>query len=113
VFIRKYEQAPPNPTGVPRGLVWYTVTETDRKGHVLAYEMTENASPPMGDRLRLALTQGIALPEDKQATSLNSDTCIVVKSATLKRLTGDAYAASTTATGTTTADIRVENSPAC
>jgi hypothetical protein len=94
-------------------LAWYTVQRTDAQGHVLAYEMTENFQPPADDRTRISLTQGILLPDDNQPTSLNGNTCEVVKSAILKRLTGDAYAAATTITGTNTADIRVESAPAC
>jgi hypothetical protein len=112
-FVKKNEQAPPNPAGAPAGLAWYTVEQTDPQGHVVAYQMTENAQPPMSDRERLALTLGLMLPSDAHQTSLNGNTCEVWESQTLKRITGSAYAAATTTSGTSMADMRVESSPAC
>jgi hypothetical protein len=106
-------QAPPNPAGAPAGLAWYTVQSTDSSGRVNSFEMTENAKPAMDDRTRLGLVEGILLPDDATQTSLNSDTCDVWKSRKLKRLIGMEYAAATTTTGTTTADMRAESSPAC
>jgi hypothetical protein len=112
-FEASNAQAPPNPAGAPAGLAWYTVVATDSSGRVIAFEMQENAKPSMGNRERMALTSGTLLPDDATETSLNSNTCIVWKSAELKRLTGLEYAAATTATGTTTARMRAKRSPSC
>ena len=57
---------------------------------MLAYEVTENAQPAMGSRLRLSLVIGLMLPDDARQTSLNGDTCEVWKSAKLKLMTGRA-----------------------
>lgn len=113
LFVRKNTQAPPNPAGVPPGLAWFTVTHTDSAGHVTGFEMTENFQPAAGDRERISLLLGILVPPDIQGTSINGDRCEVVKSAILKRLTGDSYAVASTVTGTKTADLDTESSPGC
>lgn len=106
-------QAPPNPAAAPPGLAWYTVMGTDSGGRVTSSQMTENAQPAMDDRTRLGLVSGVLLPDDATETNLNTDTCIVWRSPKLKGLIGMEYAAATTTTGTTTADMRPETSPAC
>jgi hypothetical protein len=91
----------------------YTVMDTNSGGRVTSCEVTETAQPPMSSRERMSLTLGIYLPDDATCASLNTDTCIVRRSRKLKQLIGLEYAAATTTTGTTTADIRAEPSPAC
>lgn len=113
LYVKKNEQAPPNPAGAPAGLAWYTVTSTGRRGRVTAVQMTENFQPNAGDRERVTLMLGIGVPADSQETNLNNDRCLVIQSNTLKRLTGFGYAAATTVTGTRTAGIRAESTPAC
>ena len=113
VFEAGNEQAPPNPAGATAGLAWYTVLSTNAAGRVTAFDTDENVQPPWGDRDRIDQTAGILLPADAIETSLNGNACDVWKSPTLRRLIGMEYAAATTTTGTTTADMRAEVSPAC
>ena len=117
-FIANNTQEPPNPAGAPAGIAWYTVDQTNAAGRVIAYTVTENAQPPMSDRERIGLAEGLGLPDDArmadiESNTLNSDTCIVWRSHGLKLMVGMAYAAITTTTGTETADARAEPSPSC
>lgn len=113
VFIANNAQEPPNLSGAPAGLAWYTVTQTDAKRRVIAYQIGENAVPAMDSRTRLSLGAGIYLPTDATETQLNSDTCLVYKSSTLRRLIGYEYAALTATPGTRTANVRAEQTPQC
>jgi hypothetical protein len=105
-----------NPRGSgtpPLGVAYYHVDQT-RGGRVIAYHVQINAKPPFSNRERIAgLLDGINLPLDARTTRINRNTCIVWRSATLKRLIGMAYAAGTTQTGTTTAKMRAERTPHC
>jgi hypothetical protein len=75
--------------------------------------MQENTQPPMGSRERVVLLSGNLLPDDATETNLNTDSCIVWKSAKLKELIGVAYAAGTTTPGATSAEMRAETTPVC
>ncbi len=113
VFEANNPQAPPNPSGAPPGLAWYVVSSTDSRGRVIGYEMFETARPAMGDRERVALVAGIMLPDDATQTNLNSDTCAVWRSRTLRRLIGTPYARGTTTTGDTSAQMQAVTTPTC
>jgi hypothetical protein len=96
----------------PAGAANFTITAQNAAGRVTAFEVEITAIPPMSNRERLALVSG-SEPNDVTGTNLNNNTCIVDRSLTLKRLTGDEYAALTTTTGTDTADMRAEATPHC
>jgi hypothetical protein len=60
-----------------------------RGGRVIAYHIEVNAKNHWTNRERIALLGGINLPVDATETNLNGNTCIVWRSATLKRLMGN------------------------
>jgi hypothetical protein len=100
----------PNP---PAGNTWYTILSTDSAGRVTAYQMEENDEPALEPRERVGTLGGTSLPSDARETNLNGVECIVWRSATLKRLIGDEYAAATTSPNTASAEMRAESSPSC
>jgi hypothetical protein len=102
--------APAQPTP---GIAVYTVDATNSAGRVTAYEVEIPATPPFTNRERVVLLDGIDLPADAVGTNLNTNTCIVWRSATLKKLIGFEYAQGTTVTGTTTAQMQAISSPHC
>ena len=107
-----YAQNPHGKSPPPLGLAYYTVDRI-RAGRVVAFHVEINARPRFSNRERVTLLAGINLPVDARETSINRNTCIVWRSATLKRLIGVAYAAGTTRPGTQTAKMRAERSPSC
>jgi len=112
IFVARNTQEPANPSAVP-GIAWYTVLKTDRRSRVTAFMVTENFKPPMGNRGRLLLTAGILLPGPPARSVEETSTCIVWRDPNLKPLVGDEYVASTTLTGTSTAQAEAERSPEC
>jgi len=107
-----YAQNPHGPGQPGIGSVHYKVNGI-LHGRVVAYYVTTNFRPRPSNRDRITLLGGIDLPSDATETSLNSDKCLVWHSNTLKRLIGMAYAAATTISGTTTAQMRAEKRPRC
>jgi hypothetical protein len=105
-------QNPHGPGFPPLGVAYYTIDRT-RADRVLAYHVEINARPRFGNQERILLLGGINLPRDATPTGISRSTCIVWRSATLKRLIGMAYAAGTTDPGTTRADMRAELRPRC
>jgi hypothetical protein len=118
-YVANNTQAPPNPAGAPEGIAWYQVLDTNSAGRVTAAQVTIKASPPMGDRERMALLLGEGLPDDAREAdggtneAVNNNTCEVWESRKLKTLTGDRYAKVTTETGTATASITLEPTATC
>jgi hypothetical protein len=100
----------PNP---PPGTSWYTILSTNSAGRVTAFRMEENDEPTLEARERVGSLAGNILPSDASQTSLNGEECIVWRSATLKRLIGDEYAAATTSPWEASAEMRAESSPSC
>jgi hypothetical protein len=100
----------PNP---PPGSTWYTILSTDSTGRVTGFRMEDNDEPPLQARERVGSLAGNILPSDARETNLNGEECIVWRSATLKRLIGQEYAAATTSPDTTSAEMRAESSPSC
>lgn len=107
-----YAQNPYGKPPPPLGVAYYTIDRTSA-GRVIAYHVQINAKPRFANRERLALLAGINLPIDATPTHINRSACIVWRSAKLKQLIGMAYAAGTTQTGTTTAEMRAERTPHC
>jgi hypothetical protein len=102
-------QAPAQP--LP-GVATYTIDTTNSAGLVTAYSVQITARPPMGNGLRMFLTEGINLPDD--ATSVRrTSTCELFRSATLSRLLGKPYARASTTTGTDTAHMEAVADPSC
>jgi len=100
----------PNP---PAGTTWYTILSTNSAGRVTAFRMEENDEPALEARERVGTLAGNLLPPRATETSLNGEECIVWRSATLKRLIGEEYAAATTTPDSTSAEMRAESSPSC
>jgi hypothetical protein len=107
-----YAQNPHGKSPPRLGVAYYTVDRI-RAGRVVAFHVEINAKPRFSNRERVTLLAGINLPIDATETSINRNTCIVWRSAKLKKLIGMAYAAGTTRSGTTTAHMRAERSPRC
>ncbi len=101
-------QSPP-----PLGVAYYTVDAKNAAGRVTAFEVENNSRPPDSDRERLGLLSGVSLPDDATETDLNGDTCLVWRSAKLKKLIGLEYAAATTTTGAKTAQMTAKSTPRC
>jgi len=107
-----YAQNTHGPGAPGLGSAYYKVDKT-LHGRVVAYHVTTNFRPRASNRDRIVLLGGIDLPIDAAEANLNSNTCLVWHSNTLKRLIGMAYAAATTRSGTTTAQMRAERTPRC
>jgi hypothetical protein len=96
----------------PLGVAYYAIDRV-RGGRVIDYDVITNFKPPASSRGRIALLAGINLPTDATQTRINRSTCIVWKSAKLKKLTGMRYAAGITWAGSKIARMRAERVPHC
>jgi hypothetical protein len=111
-FTSQHPDEPPNPSAV-HGLDWFTILVTNAQGRVTAFRMDENAEPPEESRERISFARGSDLPSDAEIVEPNTDTCIVWRSPTLRKLVGEQYAVATTVEGETSAELRAESSPSC
>src|SRR5579884_3940899 len=107
-----YASNPHGPGAPGLGLAYYHVVST-KHGRVTAYSVVENVKPRDSTRDRMSLTEGINLPADAVATSLNNNTCEVWRSRKLGKLIGMQYAAATSSPHTTTAYMQAESKPRC
>jgi hypothetical protein len=97
----------------PLGVAYYAIDRA-HGGRVVDYDVITNFRPRPSSRERIALLAGVNLPADATETRINSDTCVVWQSATLKKLIGMRYAAGTTRhLGARIARMRAERTPHC
>ena len=107
-----YAQNPHGSGTPPLGVVYYYV-DVISNGRVSAFHIVINARPAFSARERVVQVGGIGLPDDATETSLNSSHCLVWHSRKLGKLLGMSYAAATTGSDQTMAEMRAESKPHC
>lgn len=100
--------APRTPTP---GVGTYHIERT-RRGRVTEFSVEETDQPPANNLERLALVEGINLPDDA-APGKQTATCHDFRSRKLARLTGSPFAEAFTISGSTMAQIAVVPRPTC